>query len=300
MLSALIAYILWGLLPVYWKWLSHIPAYEIFLHRTVWSLGFVVVLLAWQRHWHGLKQALHRPGVLFSVLASSLLLATNWLTYIWGVTSGNIVETSLGYFINPLVNVLFGMLFLREQLRWMQGVAVLIAAAGVFYLTFNYGRFPWIALTLAFSFALYSLLRKTMPLSSLEGLSIETAILFLPALGTLIAFEFKGLGAFGHTDIRTTLLLIFTGVATASPLLFFARGAKSITLTTLGLLQYLAPTIQFGLGVFVYHEAFNTTRLIGFSLIWFALVIYSGESIWSYHRQRNGNRPGSTSRLPVS
>jgi chloramphenicol-sensitive protein RarD len=208
------------------------------------------------------------------------LLSVNWGTYIWAVNAGFIIETSLGYFINPLVNVLLGVALLKEKLRRGQLAAVIIALAGVLYLTFSYGALPWIALTLAFSFGFYGLLRKTASRGSLEGLSMETGILFLPALGYVIYLQLEGSAAFGGSELQTTLLLSLAGVATAVPLLLFASGARQITLITLGILQYVAPTIQFLLGVFVYHEAFNQEDFVGYGLVWLALLIYSGEAIW--------------------
>lgn len=223
--------------------------------------------------------------MLLTFTLSGTLLAVNWYTYIWGVNNGHIVETSLGYFINPLVNVLLGFVFLKERMRPAQWLALSVAAAGVLYLTFNYGSFPWIALTLAFSFGAYGLLRKTAPLNSAEGLFVETAVLFLPALGFLLLEEARGVGALGHMGATTTLLLIGAGAATSIPLLLFASGARRITLTTLGLLQYVAPTLQFLIGVLIYHEPFGVERLIGFGLIWLALALYTAESYVSRRRR---------------
>lgn len=279
MLYAIAAYSMWGLFPLYWKTLQHVPALEILSHRMTWSLGFVLLLLVVRRRWAWLKTAVRTPRTLLLFFASATLLSVNWFVYIWGVNAGFIVETSLGYFINPLVSVLMGVLFLGEQLRRWQWLAIGLAAAGVIYLTIQYGALPWISLTLAGSFALYGLIRKTAPLGSLEGLTLETALMFLPALGYLIYLEAAGTAAFGHVDGLTTLLLGFAGVATAVPLLFFAAGARLIKLATIGILQYIAPTLQFLIGVFIYHEPFTVDRLIGFSFIWLALIIYSGENI---------------------
>lgn len=273
------AYVLWGLLPLYWKALQGVPALEILAHRMVWSLVVVLALLAVQRHWRWLWPALSNGRVLLTFLASALLLSVNWFVYIWAVNAGHVVEASLGYFINPLVNVLLGVLFLRERLRLWQGVAIALALGGVLYLTISVGALPWIALTLAGSFGFYGLIRKTATLNSLEGLTLETLLLFVPALVYLLALQSRGQGAFGHTDVFTTLLLIVSGVATATPLLLFAAGARQITLTTLGLLQYIAPTLQFLIGVLVYNEPLTTARLIGFALIWGALLVYTLESV---------------------
>jgi len=279
MLYAIAAYGMWGLFPLYWKMLQHVPALEILSHRMVWSLLLVLLLLVLRRRWDWLKTAVHTPRTILLFAASAALLSVNWFVYIWGVNAGFIVEASLGYFINPLVSVLMGVIFLGEHLRRWQWLAIGLAAAGVIYLTIQYGALPWISLTLATSFALYGLIRKTAPLGSLEGLSLEMALLFFPALGYLAYLEATGTAAFGHVNELTTLLLGFAGVATAVPLLLFATGARLIKLATIGILQYIAPTLQFLIGVLIYHESFTVDRLVGFSLIWLALIIYSGENI---------------------
>ncbi len=273
------AYICWGLLPIFWKSLHHVPALEILAHRMVWSLVFVLVLLAVQGHWRWLLPVFQNMRVLLMFTTTALLLSLNWFIYIWAVNAGYIVETSLGYFINPLVNVVLGVCFLKERFRRWQGVAIAVAVAGVLYLTLHYGSLPWIALTLAGSFGLYGLLRKTAVLNSLEGLTLETLVLFPPALAYLLYVAWTGQGAFGHTDLLTHTLLIAAGIATALPLLLFASGARRITLTLTGILQYIAPTMQFLLGVFVYGEPLTSARLVGFSLIWLALAIYTLEGL---------------------
>lgn len=273
------AYTLWGFFPIYWKVLQAVPALEILAHRVVWSLGFVLLVLAVKKRWAWLKPALRSKRTLLTFLASGTLLSVNWFTYIWGVNAGFIVETSLGYFINPLVNVLLGVAFLGERMRGWQWTAVALAALGVLYLTIMYGSLPWIALTLAFSFGTYGLLRKTAPLEALEGLGLETAVIFLPALGYLIYLELNRQGSFGHVDGLTSFLLALAGVVTAVPLWFFAIGARQVTLVTMGLLQYTAPTLQFLIGVFIYDEPFSRTQQVGFSLIWLALILYSAEGL---------------------
>ncbi len=283
-LYAALAYIAWGLLPLYWKALSGVPAAQILAHRFVWSLIFVGLVLTARRNWGWLGKALRRPRVLLTFALSGSLLAVNWFTYIWGVNAGHVVETSLGYFINPLVNVLLGYLFLKERLRPAQWLALAVAVAGVLYLTFSFGAFPWIALTLAFSFGLYGLIRKTAPLNSAEGLFLETAIIFLPSFGFLLLQETRGVGGFGHISPTTTLLLIGAGAVTSIPLILFAAGARRITLTTLGLLQYIAPTMQFLIGVLVYGEPFGAGRVVGFGFIWLALVLYTTESVIARRR----------------
>ena len=273
------AYVMWGLLPLYWKALYDVPSSQIVAHRLVWSLVFVGLVLTARRNWSWLPKAIRRPRVLLIFALSGTLLTINWLVYIWGVNAGFIVETSLGYFINPLVNVLLGYVFLKERMRPVQWAALAVALAGVLYLTFSYGAFPWIALTLAFSFGLYGLIRKTASLNSAEGLFVETAALFLPALGFLLFHELRGTGALGHVNATTTLLLIGAGAATSIPLILFAAGARRVTLTTLGLLQYIAPTMQFLIGVLIYGEPFGVGRVVGFGLIWLALVLYTAESL---------------------
>jgi chloramphenicol-sensitive protein RarD len=285
-LYAAAAYILWGLLPIYWKLLDEVPAIEILSHRMVWSLLFVGLLLAYRRHWGWLRPALRNRRIVLTFLVTAVVLSLNWFVYIWGVNSGHIVETSLGYFINPLVNVLLGVIFLRERLRPGQLIAIVLAVAGVLYLTLSYGAIPWIALTLAFSFGLYGLLRKTAALASTEGLFLETALMFLPALLFLLFLEWQGMAAFGHLNLLTTFLLAFSGVATGLPLLLFAAGARLITLTNLGLLQYIAPTLQFLIGVVIYNEDFSRARVIGFTIIWVALLVYTAESLLTYRARR--------------
>ena len=282
---ALAAYIFWGFLPIYWKFLNHVPAQEILMHRIAWSFVFLLLVLSYKRYWSWLS-ALKDWRVLLTFLASSLLLTVNWGLYIWAVNAGYIVEASLGYFINPLVNVVLGLLFLRERLRRGQWLAVAFAVVGVGYLTITYGALPWISLTLAFSFGTYGLLRKTAKLDALAGLSLETALLFLPAAGYLIWLQVNKTAVFLHTDPISNVLLIFTGVVTAVPLLWFALGARQVPLTTMGVLQYAAPTLQFLIGVFLYHEPFTHDRLIGFSFIWVALAIYSVEMVINGRRQR--------------
>lgn len=285
-LAAAGVYFLWGLLPIYWKAIHQVPALEILGNRVVWSFLFVLLLLFWRRDWQWLDKIRRRPGLTLPFAASSLLLSVNWLVYIWSTINGHIVEASLGYFITPLVNVLLGILFLRERLRPWQWAAIVLATGGVLYLVANSGGLLWISLALALSFGIYGLIRKKAPLGSLESLTVETGILFLPALGYLIYLQATGAGAFGQGDPATAVLLVGAGVVTAVPLLLFGYGAKRVQLTTLGILQYIAPTMQFLLGVLVYGEAFTTTRLIGFSFIWTALAVYWLDSYLAVKRRR--------------
>ncbi|NLF10818.1 MAG: EamA family transporter RarD [Anaerolineaceae bacterium] len=292
-LAGVAAYTLWGLLPVYWKALQTVPALEILVHRTVWSLVFVLLLQAILRRWDWLRLVRQQPRMLRIFLGSTVLLSVNWLTYIWAVNAGHVVDASLGYFINPLVSVLLGMIFLGERLRPWQGVAVGLAAVSVLYLTLGLGSLPWIALMLAGTFGFYGLLRKTAPLGSMEGLSVETALLSLPALAYLLALEATGQGSFGHAGATTSLLLAFTGVVTAVPLLLFAWAARNTTLATVGILQYIAPTFQFLLGLLVYHEPFSPARLLGFGGVWLALVIYTGEALMQERHRRAAAAAGT-------
>lgn len=290
-LAAVVAYTLWGILPIYWKALQSVPALEIMSHRTVWSLAFVLILLAARQQWAWIRRVREHPRTLLTFVGSACLLGLNWTTYIWAVNAGHVVDSSLGYFINPLVSVLLGVLFLRERLRPWQGVAIGLAAAGVVFLTVGLGAFPWIALTLAGTFGFYGLLRKTAPLGSLEGLSLETALLSIPTLAYLIVLEISGTASFVHAGPSTSLLLALTGVVTAFPLLMFAYAARHVRLATVGILQYIAPTLQFLLGVLVYHESFTQTRLFGFAAIWLALLIYSCEGLLVERRRRAGRLP---------
>ena len=279
------AYGLWGLLPIYWKLLHDVPAMEILAHRMVWSLLFVGALLLWQSDWQVLRGVWQRPRTVAIYFAAAVFLAINWGIYIWGVNNGHVIETSLGYFINPLVNVLFGVLFLGERLRRVQMVAIGLALAGVLYMTISEGRVPYIALVLAFSFGVYGLLKKKASLPALEGFSLETVLLFVPALAYLGFLEWQGTAAFGHLDPSTTVWLALTGIVTAVPLLLFAGAAQRVTLTTLGIMQYIAPTLQFTLGIYLFREPLERARLVGFGFIWVALIVYTAESFW-LHRQR--------------
>jgi chloramphenicol-sensitive protein RarD len=283
-LYALGAYTLWGILPVYWKALERVPPIQILGHRVVWSFALLAVILLVRREGNALIAARRSRRVLLLSALAAGLLGVNWLVYIWGVNSSHIVESSLGYFINPLVSVLLGVLFFKERLRPLQWTAVGMAACGVIYLTIRSGALPWISLVLALTFGFYGLLKKTSPLEALPGLSLEMVILFLPALAYLLLAQSLGSGAFGHAGAETNLLLAFTGVITALPILMFGMAARSIPLSLVGLLQYIAPTCQFLLGVLAYGEPFTPDRLIGFSIIWLALLLYWLEG-WQRRRK---------------
>ncbi len=283
LLFALGAYFTWGLFPIYWKWLRQVPALELLSHRIIWSFILLLFFLLAGKRWKDFRAATRNRQVIGIYLLAALLIGTNWLTYVWAVNAGFIVETSLGYFINPLLSVLMGVIFLRERLRPLQWLPVGLAAMGVVYLTFAYGRLPWIALVLAFSFGIYGLVKKIAPLGSFYGITLETGILLLPALVYLAAQETTGQAAFLRQGLRVDLLLLGAGIVTTIPLLMFASAAQRIPLSMIGLMQYLAPTLQFLLGVFVYKETFSGSQAIGFGVVWVALIIFWLES-WAARR----------------
>lgn len=275
------AYLLWGMFPIYWKILHQVPALQVIGHRIIWSFVLLVVYIVATKQWAHFRSVAFYARTLGIYAIASILLALNWLIYVWGVNAGFIVETSLGYFINPLLSVLLGVLFLRERLRPMQWVPVGLAALGVTYLTFVYGRLPWIALSLAFSFGFYGFVKKISPLGSLYGLTLETGITFPVALVYLLFVGVSGSGAFLHTGTRIDFFLVGAGLVTTIPLLMFASAARQIPLSIVGLLQYIAPTIQFLIGVFVYKEQFDVQHFIGFAVVWVALIIFAGESYFA-------------------
>ena len=286
MLFAATAYIIWGLFPLYFKSLQSIAPSQILLHRMVWSLVFVLAVLAWRKQWSWLGEVMRQPKVLAGFMLSAMLLSTNWFIYIWAVNNGRIIDSSLGYFINPLVNVLLGYVLLGERLRGVQWLAVGLAACGVAWLTWISGHPPWIGLTLALTFGFYGLMRKTASLGPLEGLSLETLLLFPFALAALAWLTMHQQNAFLGAPAQSQWLLMAAGPITAIPLLLFAAGARQIPMATLGLLQYLGPSLQLALGVWLYNEPFSGDRLIGFAAIWSALVVYSGEGVWRAWRKR--------------
>jgi chloramphenicol-sensitive protein RarD len=283
-LQASLAYAMWGLLPLYFHLVSAVAPLEIVLHRALWSLAFIFVLLAVLRRWAWLRDIGRRPRTLATFALSALLLSANWLVYVWAVNHGRVVESSLGYFITPLVNVLLGYFVLQERPRPTQWCALAIATAGVLWLTIFAGSPPWVGLVLAATFGIYGLMRKTAPLGALEGLALETLLLAPLAAGLLAWRTSHGGSALGG-DAALLGLLALAGPLTALPLLLFAAGARRIPMTTLGVLQYIGPTIQFALGVWLFHEPFAGPRLVGFMLIWLALVIYTADSLLSMRRQ---------------
>ena len=283
---AALAYGLWGLFPLYFRLLAEVAPLEVLAHRFIWSIGFLLLILAVLRRWAWLGPALRTPKVLGLFVLSATLLSVNWFVYIWAITNHRVLEASLGYFITPLVNVLLGYSVLHERPRRLQWSALALATLGVIWLTALTGQLPWIALVLAGSFGAYGLLRKIAPLGALEGLTLETLLLAAPALVALALWWGRGPASFPAPELSTNLLLIGVGPLTAVPLLLFAAGARRISMTTLGLLQYIGPSIQFALGVWLFNEPFGGQRLAGFGLIWAALLLYSADGWRSARRLR--------------
>ena len=271
---ALLAYLSWGFLPIYWKFLNTVPSMEILTHRMVWSVFFLLGLLAVQKRLGELRQLFHSPKYIFMLFGTAALLSGNWFVYIYGVNTNQVIETSLGYFINPLLVILLGALFLKERLNIWQIVALGFAALGVLNFLWNFGSLPWIALSLAFTFSLYGLFRKMIPVKPLVGLLMET-VLLAPLAAVLIVFwEVDGTGSFGNVWM-TDILLIGAGVVTSLPLLWFTNAGKRLRYSTMGFIQYMTPSIQLGIGVYLYNEPFTSTHAVTFGLIWTGLLVYS-------------------------
>jgi chloramphenicol-sensitive protein RarD len=285
---AALAYLAWGLFPLYFKQIAQVPSLEVVMHRTLWCLVFMLGVLAFMKRWAWLRELRQSPKVLAAFMLSALLLSVNWLVYVWAVQTDHVLDASLGYFINPLVNVALGYVFLHERPRRLQWISVGLAGAGVLWLTLQTGRLPWVALVLAISFGFYGLLRKIAKLGTLEGLTLETLMLTPIALAALSWWTWTGQSAIAAAvnqgETTTMGWLLFAGPLTAIPLLLFAAGARRIPMATLGLLQYISPSIQFMLGVWLYHEPLQASRLLGFALIWTALLIYSVEGWWVSRR----------------
>ena len=278
------AYVIWGLFPLYWKELQHVPALQLLSHRIFWSCLILVGFLLVTGQLKTFRAAALPLAMVRIYSAAALLIGFNWLIYVWAVNAGFIIEASLGYFINPLLSVLLGVIFLRERLRPLQWIPIGLAAIGVLYLTFSYGKLPWIALTLALSFGLYGLVKKAAPLGSLYGLTLETGLLFFPALLFLVYSDQVGKGAFLHTGVGSDILLIGAGLMTTVPLLMFASAVRRIPLSLAGILQYITPTLQFLCGVLIYREPFTSAQLIGFGIVWSALIIFVMEGFLTLRR----------------
>jgi len=270
---AITSYVMWGFFPVFWKQLHHLPAGEVILHRIIWSLVFLVLLGLWRRRWDWVHQLYLQPRSTLILAIAAVLLGLNWLIYVWGVNHGFVVQASLGYFISPLLNVLLGVLLLGDKLRRWQWWAVGLAAAGVIYLIVGVGEVPWVALGLAGTFSLYGFSKKKMKLDVISGLTAEMAVLILPALLVLGLLTARGQSHFTATSL-TPWLLISGGAVTAIPLLLYAAALKSVPLSVVGVTQYLAPLLQFLVGIVIYHEPFSRGRLLGFAIIWVAVAIF--------------------------
>lgn len=286
LLSALGAYLIWGFSVILFKQLKAVPPFEILMHRMIWSFILLIALVLVFKRRRAMSQALKSFRTLRVLLVSTLLVSCNWGIFIWAVNSDHILDASLGYFICPLVNIVLGAVILHERLRRLQRAAVFLAAAAVLYLTLSYGNFPWVALVLAISFGFYGLLRKTAPVEALEGLTVETLLMCLPAAGYLLWLDRHGTGAFLHVNSLTDLLLMATALVTAVPLLLFTFGARRLNLATIGILQYIAPSCNFLLAVFYYREPFVSAQLYTFSAIWLALAIYSYDAVLQARRMQ--------------
>jgi chloramphenicol-sensitive protein RarD len=287
---ALSAYILWGFFPIYFKALRPATPVEILAHRVIWSAAFVAVLLTAARGWRSVVALTRRPRTLGGLALAAALIALNWGVYIYGVNSDHVVETSLGYFVTPLVSVLFGLLVFGERLRAVQWLALGIGAGAVVVLTVDYGRLPWIALTLAASFGTYGLIKKRLAVPPANGLLVESSLLALPALGYLGWLTDRGQSTFGQASSAHAVLLVVSGVATAVPLLLFAGAVNRIPMTSVGVLQYVTPILQLLCGVLLYHEAMPAARLVGFGLVWIALAVFT----WDAVSHGRGARPRAT------
>lgn len=292
--SAGLAFTLWGIFPLYLKLLHSVPALEILSHRVLWSIVFLSLILLWRKQWGWLASIRANPRITLTFIASAAALGSNWVIYIWAVNADRIIDASLGYFITPLFNVLFGVL-LGERLRVVHWLCVALAASGVGWLTFSAGQLPWIGLVLAISFSLYGLLRKTAPLGALEGLSVETLAMLPLAAGFLLIPGSGSSNAFATGSGSLSLLLIAAGPVTAIPLLMFSFGARRIPMSVIGLLQYIGPSIQLLLGIWLYHEPFGNERMMGFALIWSGLALFTAQGLWQAWKQSAQQRTSPTS-----
>jgi chloramphenicol-sensitive protein RarD len=289
----LAAYGMWGLFPIYFKAIAHIAPLEVLAHRVLWSVPLLLTLATVQGRVRAGLAALRNRRTLLTLVGTTLLIAGNWFVFIWSVSTGHVLQASLGYYINPLVNVLLGFVFLGERLRRLQTVSVVLAGVGVAYLTFSYRQVPGVALFLATSFGFYGLLRKTVKVDAVVGLTVETVLLSPLALGYAIYLQLQGSAAFGQDSWETTLLLLAAGVITAVPLLCFAAAARRLRLSTVGFLQYIAPTGQFVLAVTLFGETFTPRHLLSFAFIWAALALYSADTLILYNRlRRSAGLPG--------
>ena len=282
----LAAFLSWGVLPLYFKAVASVPSLEVLAHRVVWSLGFLVVLTLARGRWREFAALFRSRRTQLTLMVTTVLIATNWGVFIWAVANGRLVEASLGYFITPLVNVLLGFVFLRERLRPVQLVAVVLAAAGIVWITVHLGRMPLISVTLAVSFGFYGLLRKQVPASGIQGLTAETLMLAPVAVGWMVWRAWQGELVFFHSTLQLDVLLFLAGVITALPLIWFAEGARRLRLATMGFLQYLAPSFQLFLAVVAFGEPFTRDHGVSFGLIWVALGLYTADTVWGMRRRK--------------
>lgn len=272
---AVAAFSTWGVLPIYWKVVKRVPADQILSHRILWSFFFCLVLIAVYGQWGAVKEALMDSKKRMTAVLGAILISANWFIYIWAVNSNHIVDASMGYYINPLFSVFLGVIFLRERLSRWQTVSIIIAALGVLILAVDYGRFPWIALSLALTFGLYGLVKKLGPMESLTGLVLETAMMTPLSVIYLLYQQTQGNGAFGHVPLYITLMLMGAGIVTATPLLWFAKATNRVPLSTVGFIQYLSPTFSLIIGITIFHEVFMGVHWVSFGLIWLALILFS-------------------------
>lgn len=284
LMAGVTAFTLWGLFPMYWYMLEEIPPHELIMHRIVWSVVFLLPVVTYYKCWNEVKDAVSHPSTFVRSFLSGVLVAGNWYLYVWAVNSGHVLESSLGYYINPLMNVLMGAIFFRERLNKVQSFCIALATSGVLAMVVLYGKVPWIALGLAGLFAVYGVLRKAVKVNALPGLFVETAMVAPFAAGWLLWQGSQGLGSLGHVSALTTCLVLAAGAATSIPLLCFGYAARHLRLTTVGLLQFISPTLSLIQGVFFFHEEVHAADIVTFSCIWLALIIYSVDSWWTLHR----------------
>ena len=287
LIAALAAFVTWGLVPIYWKFLRFVPAAEILSHRILWTVAFMALLLTWQGRWDEIHRAIRNRRMLLFCISSGCSISINWFLFIWAVNAGRVLETSLGYFMTPLMNVLLGAIFLREKLTKLQFASVFLAVAAVLNLAIGFGSVPWVALALCVSFGIYGLLRKLSGVAAIPGQFIETFAVLPIAIIYLVLLTNRGTMSFGASQPAISMLLVFSGVVTGLPLVWFAFAARHLRLTTVGFLQYIAPTMTFFLGVFAYHEPFTHRHLFTFILIWGALAIFTFEAVRRWRLQKS-------------
>jgi len=288
------AFIAWGFLPIYWKLLATVPAQEILAHRIFWSFAFMALMLFYLKRWHSLKGVLAGGKNLLIIILCAVLISINWFVYIWAVNSDQVIEASMGYYISPLISVLLGMALLKENLSPFQILALLLAVIGVGIITVQFGKIPWVALVLASSFAFYGLLKKLLPVDALLGLALETTYMMPLALAYIIFQELSGTGALAAVSPVVTILLIGSGVVTATPLLWFAKGAQKMELSAIGFLQYIGPSISLLLGIFIFKEEFSHVHLASFCFIWAGVILYSWSGLKQLKKQPKVQSPAST------